>query len=63
MDCMKRQGMTPLMVASRGGHEVLVDQGTDLERSGSERWTALMFSMDRWWGRWSGCCWTRGLTP
>ena len=39
--------MAPRMLVSRGGREVLVEQGADLDRRGSEGWTALMFRMDR----------------
>eukprot|EP00092_Neocalanus_flemingeri_P001990 GFUD01002123.1.p1 GENE.GFUD01002123.1~~GFUD01002123.1.p1 ORF type:complete len:485 (+),score=192.90 GFUD01002123.1:828-2282(+) len=51
VDSVQRQGMTPLMLASRGGCEVLVswlaDQGADLDRRDSQGWSALMFSVDR----------------
>ena len=54
VNCVQRQGMTPLMLASRGGCEVLVawlvEQGADLDRRDSEGWTALMFSVDRGMG-------------
>ena len=51
VNCVQRQGMTPLMLASRGGCEVLVawlvEQGADLDRRDSEEWTALMVRLIR----------------
>ena len=54
VDCVQRQGMTPLMLASRGGCKELVawlvKKGADMNRRDSEGWTALMFSVDRGMG-------------
>ena len=66
VDCMQRQGMTPLVLSSREGCEVLVawlvEQVADLARRDSKGWTALMFTWTVGWGR-PGCCWTSGLAP
>jgi len=67
VDCVQRQGMTPLMLASRGGCEVLVDwlvlQGADLNRRDSEGWTALMFSVDRGMGEVARLLLEKGADP
>ena len=50
VDCMQRQGMTPLVLSSIEGCEVLVawlvEQVADLARRDSKGWTALMFNVD-----------------
>ena len=51
LNSVQRQGLTPLMLASRGGCEVLVswlvDSGADLDMKDSEGWSALMLGVDR----------------
>lgn len=49
VDCTQRQGMTPLMLASKGGCEVLVNwllsKGANINKREGEGWTALMLSV------------------
>jgi len=67
VNCVQRQGMTPLMLASRGGCEVLVNwlvnNGADLNKREYEGWTALMFSVDRGMGEVARLLLDKGADP